>query len=56
MRRRAWLAVGTQDRLRPSIELLMPALPANHVVVPPGGHAWSTWTPATGVLLRRARN
>jgi len=54
--RRVWLAVGTQDRLRPSIELLMPALPADHVVVPPGGHAWSTWTPATGLLLRRARN
>lgn len=54
--RRVWLAVGTHDALRPSIELLVPALPADHVVTPAGGHAWSVWTPATSELLRRARH
>ena len=54
--KRVWLAVGTRDRLRPTIELLLPALPPDHVLMPAGGHAWSTWTPATRVLLERARH
>lgn len=50
-----WLAYGDGDRLRTAMPLLAPLLPASHVLVRPGGHAWTVWTPATGEILRRAQ-
>lgn len=50
--RRAWLAYGESDRLRQADALLASALPPDHVLLRPGGHAWSVWTPAAGELLR----
>lgn len=50
---RVWLAYGREDRLRPSIELFAPALPAGHVLLRDGGHRWQVWTPAIEALLRR---
>ena len=51
--RRVWLAYGRRDRLRDTIALFAPVLPADHVLTPEGGHAWRTWTPAMETLLRR---
>lgn len=52
--RRVWLAYGDRDRLRDAIGVLAPVLPADHVMVRPGGHTWTVWSPAAGELLRRA--
>lgn len=49
-----WLAYGDRDRLRTAMPLLTPLLPASQVLVRPGGHAWTVWSPATGEILRRA--
>ena len=51
--RNVWLAYGEGDYLRDSMPLLAPVLPADQVVVTPGRHAWSTWTPLTEAVLRR---
>lgn len=48
---RVWLAYGDTDRLRGAISLLEPHLPAGHVLVLPGGHAWTVWSPALRGLL-----
>ncbi len=48
---RVWLAYGDKDRLRGAISLLEPHLPVNHVIVLPGGHAWTVWSPALRGLL-----
>lgn len=48
---RVWLAYGDTDRLRGAISLLEPHLPEGHVLVLPGGHAWSVWSPALRGLL-----
>ncbi len=52
--RQVWLAYGDRDRLRDAIALLAPQLPADRVLVLPGGHTWTVWSPAAGELLRRA--
>jgi hypothetical protein len=52
--RQVWLAYGDRDRLRDAIGVLAPVLPADRVLVRPGGHAWTVWTPAAAELLRRA--
>ncbi|MEO8460398.1 MAG: alpha/beta hydrolase-fold protein [Dokdonella sp.] len=51
---RVWLAYGDQDSLGPAITMMVPALPADHVRVRPGGHRWTVWTPAMGELLQAA--
>lgn len=51
---RVWLAYGEDDSLRKPIEMITPLLPANHVLMLPGGHAWNVWTPAMRELLQRA--
>lgn len=48
-----WLAYGDGDYLRDAMPLLEPALPAGHVLVTEGRHAWSTWTPLTAQVLAR---
>jgi pimeloyl-ACP methyl ester carboxylesterase len=47
-----YLACGADERWR-SITLLVEALPAEHVVVAPGGHDWPTWRRAWPELLVR---
>jgi pimeloyl-ACP methyl ester carboxylesterase len=41
-----FLAVGLSDRLLVPDRLLGSALDPTHMVVLPGGHGWSVWTPA----------
>jgi len=51
--RNVWLACGKADRLRDTVPLLAPLLPAGHVLLPEGGHEWRVWAPATrDVLLK----
>ncbi len=50
--RDVWLAYGDGDYLRDSMPLLEQVLPAEQVVVAPGRHAWSTWTPLAERVLR----
>lgn len=52
--RRVWLAYGESDRLRKTMPLLEPALPASQVLVRPGGHTWGVWTPAIAEVLQAA--
>lgn len=52
--RRVWLAYGDKDSLGAAIALMTPALLTDHVLVRPGGHRWSVWTPAMRELLQRA--
>lgn len=47
-----YLACGADERWR-SITLLVEALPAENVVVAPGGHDWPTWSRAWPELLAR---
>lgn len=49
--RNVWLAYGDGDSLRKAMPLLIPLLPPDHVLVRPGGHAWSVWSPALGEVL-----
>lgn len=51
--RDVWLAYGEGDYLRDAMPLLEPVLPAGQVLVAPGKHAWSTWTPLTEEVLHR---
>lgn len=50
--RNVWLAYGDNDYLREGMPLVAELLPADHVRVVPGKHAWSTWTPATEAIFR----
>ena len=50
--RNVWLAYGDNDYLREGMPLVAGLLPADHVRVVPGKHAWSTWTPATEAIFR----
>ena len=47
-----FLAVGSEDRLRPGVDLLEAVLPEGHVGTAPGGHGWSTWRVLWRRLLR----
>ena len=49
--RKVWLAYGDRDALRTSMPPLVSLLPPGHVLVRPGGHAWTVWTPATREIL-----
>jgi hypothetical protein len=49
--RHVWLAYGDQDRLRATMPPLVALLPPSHVFERHGGHAWTTWTPATVDIL-----
>ena len=51
-----WLAYGDRERFREPIELVTPALPANHVLMLPGHHNWKLWTPAMRALFGKAAN
>lgn len=53
---RVWLAYGDHDRLGQARPLFEPILPADHVLVRPGGHAWVVWTPATAEIFAMIRN
>lgn len=48
-----WLAYGRSDRLRDTMPVLEPLLPAGQVLVRDGGHDWQLWSPVTGEILRR---
>lgn len=50
---RVWLAYGTRDRLRRAMPTLEALLEADQVLVRPGGHTWSVWSPATQAILER---
>lgn len=50
--RNVWLAYGDNDYLREGMPLVADLLPPSHVLVRPGKHAWSTWTPATEEIFR----
>lgn len=50
---KVWLAYGRSDRLRNSMPLLEPLLPAQQVLVRDGGHDWQLWSPVTGEILRQ---
>ncbi|QSX77575.1 alpha/beta hydrolase-fold protein [Agrilutibacter solisilvae] len=52
--RRVWLAYGEDDRLSRAMPFLLPALPAEQVLVRKGGHTWSVWSPAMNDILLRA--
>lgn len=52
--RNVWMAYGDRDKLGEADALLAPLLPQGHVLVRPGGHDWSVWSPATGEILRAA--
>jgi enterochelin esterase-like enzyme len=49
--RNVWLAYGDRDYLRDTMPSLIPLLPASHVLVRSGGHAWTVWTPAVTDVL-----
>lgn len=46
-----WMATGDRDRLRDANAILAPVLPPEQVLVRPGGHDWTVWTPATREIL-----
>jgi len=46
-----WLAYGDHDYLRDTMPSLAPLLPPSHVLVRPGSHDWSVWTPASVEIL-----
>lgn len=50
--RNVWLAYGDNDYLREGMPLVAELLPAPHVLVRPGKHAWSTWAPMTEEVFR----
>lgn len=50
--RNVWLGYGENDYLREGMPLVAGLLPPGHVVVRPGKHAWSTWTPMTEQIFR----
>ncbi len=52
--RSVWMATGDRDRLREANAILAPALPPSQVLVLPGGHDWTVWTPATREILEAA--
>lgn len=49
--RNVWMATGDRDRLREANAILAPVLPPEQVLVRPGGHDWTVWTPATREIL-----
>ncbi len=51
---RVWLAYGDHDRLREAMPILIPLLPKEHVLLRPGGHTWTVWSPAMGEVLTAA--
>lgn len=51
--RNVWLAAGNRDRLLPAAKLIAPALPADHFIELPGGHAWKVWDPAAKQIFMR---
>ncbi len=52
---RLWLAYGDRDKLRNAQPLIASILPADHVLLRPGGHSWSVWSPVTREILLAAR-
>lgn len=46
-----YVAVGTEDSLRPGIGILAAALPPRHHGTAPGGHGWVTWRVLFAELL-----
>lgn len=52
--RTVWLGYGAQDRLAGAMPPLAGLLPADHVAVVDGGHAWKVWSPLTQRLLTAA--
>ena len=52
--RTVWLGYGAQDRLAGAMPPLAGLLPAGHVAVVDGGHAWKVWSPLTRRLLTAA--
>lgn len=53
--RSVWLAYGDREPFRVPIELMSGELLADHVLMLPGKHDWTLWTPALSALLERAK-
>lgn len=53
--RRAWIAYGSEDRLRKAVPVFAPLLPPEQVLERPGGHAWTVWVPASAEVFARVR-
>ena len=53
--RRIWIVCGTEDNLRPDVELLASALPDAHYVEVEGGHRWTVWLASLDKTLARIR-
>jgi hypothetical protein len=49
--RNVWLAYGDKDYLRDTMPALTPLLPTSQVLVRPGSHSWTVWTPASVEIL-----
>ncbi|HJL20017.1 MAG TPA: alpha/beta fold hydrolase [Sandaracinaceae bacterium LLY-WYZ-13_1] len=47
-----YVGVGTEDSLRPGVQLLADVLPPGHHGTAPGGHGWTTWRVLWQRLLR----
>lgn len=52
--RSVWLGYGAEDRLADAMPPLAGLLPADHVVVAEGGHAWKVWSPLARRMLTDA--
>jgi pimeloyl-ACP methyl ester carboxylesterase len=52
---RVWMGYGDHDKLRYAFPNFTPLLPQDHVIVRPGWHAWTTWTPLITEILGRIR-
>lgn len=52
---RIWMGYGDRDKLRYAFPNFTPLLPADHVIVHSGWHAWTTWTPLAAEIFGRIR-
>ncbi len=53
--RRAWIAYGSEDRLRKAVPVFAPLVPPEQVLERPGGHAWTVWVPAAAEVFASVR-
>lgn len=49
-----WLAYGDRDHLRRAMPVLEPLLRPEQILVRPGGHTWTVWSPAMREVLTAA--
>lgn len=51
--RNVWLVYGDRDRLRDAMPVLEPLLRKQQILVRPGGHTWTVWSPAMREVLEK---